>query len=306
MNTTITGNNHFLVKEALDRIVMTFVKEYSDMGLQRLDGEEAEFDVMREAIESLPFLASKKLVVLRSPSANKEFTDKAETLLSNLSDATDVVIYEPKLDKRSAYYKYLKKHTEFKEFNELDEFALAKWLTQQATVQGSTLYSEDARYLVERVGTSQLLLNNELAKLVAYDKKITRETIDLLTEPTPQSTIFELLDAAFAGNAKMALKIYQEQRASKVEPQQIIAMLAWQLHILAIVKTAGVRSDVNIASEAKISPYVVGKSRKIANNLTLPKLKQLINQLLQLDINLKTKTIDADDALQAYLLSISA
>lgn len=295
-----------MIKAELDKLVGQFVKTYTDMGLQRFDGEESEFDQIREAIESLPFLASKKLVVLRNPGANKEFIEKVEALLGALSDITDVIIYEPKLDKRSVYYKYLKKTTEYKEFNELDEYGLAKWLIEQAKFQGGSLESSDAKYLVERLGVNQLMLSNELDKLVAYDLKITRESIDLLTEPTPQSTIFQLLDAAFAGNAKRALSIYQEQRASKVEPQQIIAMLAWQLHVLALIKTAGGRSDAEIASEAKISPYVVGKSRQIANNLSLPKLKQLVSQLLDLDIKLKTTAIDADDALQAYLLSLSS
>src|SRR3546814_19438404 len=61
---------------------------------------------------------------------------------------------------------------------------------------------------------------------------------DLLT---PQSTIFELLDAALSGNTRRALELYEEQRSMKVEPQQIIAMLAWQLHVLAVVKAAGER-----------------------------------------------------------------
>ncbi len=57
---------------------------------------------------SLPFLASKKLVVLRAPSANKQFVEQVETILASVSDTTDVIIIEPKLDKRSAYYKFLK------------------------------------------------------------------------------------------------------------------------------------------------------------------------------------------------------
>lgn len=305
MITTLTGNNPFLLNAELKRLASCFVAEYTDMGLQRIDGEEIEYDKIREAIESLPFLASKKLVVLRAPSANKEFVEKAEKLLSNLSETTDVIIHEPKLDKRSVYYKFLKKNTDYKEFNELDEYGLSKWLVVQATEQGSTLYVQDAKYLVERVGANQQLLANELAKLAAYDAKITKQTIDLLTEPTPQSTIFQLVDAAFAGNAKHMLKLYKEQRASKVEPQQIIAMLAWQLHILAVIKTAGDRADAQIASDAKINPFVVRKSRQITRSLSLEKLKELVNKLAQLDLQLKTTAVDADDGVQAFLLNIA-
>ena len=107
--------------------------------------------------------------------------------------------------------------------------------------------SNDARYLVERVGTNQQLLANEIEKLALYDKDISKESIDLLTEETPQSTIFELLEAAFAGNHRKVQTLYAEQRAMKVEPPQIIALLAWQLHILAIIKTAGDRTPETIA-----------------------------------------------------------
>lgn len=286
-------------------MVKDFVAEHTDFGLQRLDGEESEYDQIREALESLPFLASKKLVVLRTPGANKEFTEKCEQLLSNVSDSTDVIIHEPKLDKRSSYYKYLKKSTEYNEFGEPDEQTLIKWLTEQARTANGSINSTDARYLIDRMGLNQQLLSNELAKLLTYNPKVTRETIDLLTEPTPQSTVFQLLDAAFAGNSKKALGIYQEQRAAKAEPIAIIGMLAWQLHILAIVVTAGQRSDNEIAQEAKINPYVLRKSRQIAKDLSLPKIKLLINQLLDLDIKLKTTATDPDDALQDYLLNIS-
>jgi DNA polymerase-3 subunit delta len=304
MITTLTGSNTFTLKSEMDRLVKVFVDEHTDMGLERIDGEEVEYDRIRESLESLPFLASKKLVVLRAPSANKEFVDHADKLLPEVPESTDVIIVEPKLDKRSAYYKFLKKTTEFKEYNELDEYGIAKWLVEQAKLHGASLQSNDAKYLVERVGANQQMLANEVIKLAAYDDKITRASIDLLTEPNPQSTVFQLLDAAFSGNSKQTMKLYQEQRASKVEPQQIIAMLAWQLHVLSVIKTAGERSDDEIARDARINPFVLRKSRVIASNLQPKKLEKLIADLTDLDLKLKSVSIDADDAVQAYLLSI--
>ena len=59
-----------------------------------------------------------------------------------------------------------------------------------------------------------------------------------------------------------------------------------------------------IASEAKISPYVVGKSRGITRDLSVQKLKDLVHNLARLDLQLKTTAIDADDGVQAFLLSI--
>lgn len=292
-----------MLREALRSRVETFVAEYGDLALERLDGEEASFDRMREALESLPFLTSKKLVVLSSPSANKDLLEKAPELLEGIPETTDVIIVEPKLDKRLSYYKFLKKKAEYQEFGELDESGLTRWLVEEAKRRGGTLAQSDARHLVERVGNDQLLLSNELNKLLAYDPQITRGTIDLLTDLAPQSTIFELLDAALAGKTKRALELYAEQRAMKVEPQQIIAMLAWQLHVLALVKAAGQRDPATIAREAKLNPFVIRKSLAAAQRLTLAELKNLIRRTLQLDLRLKSQPIDADEALMNLLLT---
>jgi DNA polymerase-3 subunit delta len=305
MITTLTGENAYALGAELRKLTAAFLAEHDEFGLERLDGEEAEFNRISEALTSLPFLADKKLIVLRRPSANKEFIDKTEELLRGVPETTDAVIVEPKLDKRLAYYKFLKKETDFREFKELDQGGLARWLVQEAAEKGGKISPGDANYLVQRVGANQQLLANELEKLLLHDGQISRQSIDLLTDATPQSTIFELLEAAFAGNAKRTMQLYQEQRALKVELPQIIAMLAWQLHVLALIKAARERSADEIAGEAKLSPYVVKKSQGIARKLTVAELKALVSDLLDIDVRSKKVGLDADEALQNYLLKLT-
>jgi DNA polymerase III subunit delta len=304
MITTLTGGNSFRMQSKLDKLSQAFIKEQGDLAVERIDGQEAEFEKIREALTSLPFLADKKLVILREGGANKKFAEEVEQIIGEVPETTDVILVEPKLDKRLAYYKYLKKSTDFQEFNELDQNDLARWLADAAQAKGGSLNSNDARYLVERVGQNQQLLSNELEKLLLYDLKVTRQTIDLLTEPTPQSTIFQLLEAAFAGNQKRVLNLYAEQRAQKVEPQQIIAMLAWQLHVLALIKTAGGRNADQIAQEAKLNPFVVRKSQGIARDLSSGEVRKMVADLLKIDRASKRTSIDTDEALQNYLISL--
>jgi DNA polymerase-3 subunit delta len=306
MIVTLTGENTFGRQRELQQIVQTFVAEHGDLALERLDGEEADFARLHEALTGLPLLARQKLVVLRAASTNKQFNEKFEQLVTEIPETTDVILIEPKLDKRTAYYKLVKTKTDFRDFPELDQHGLVRWLVDAAKARDASLSPAAARYLVERVGTSQQLLASELDKLALYNAEISRRSIDLLTEPTPQSTIFQLLEAAFGGNSGDVLKLYAEQRALKVEPPQIIAMLAWQLHMLAIVKTAGDRSGDTIAQEAKLNPFVVRKSQAIARQLSFARLKTLIADLLDIDRKTKRTAIDADEALQYFLLSLAA
>jgi DNA polymerase-3 subunit delta len=303
---TLTGENSFRVGAELQGLTRRFLDEYGDVALERLDGETASFDRLQEALSSLPFLASKKMVVLRAPSANKQFTEKAEEMLRAVPETTDVIIVEPKLDKRLSYFKFLKKATDFRECNELDENGLARWLTETAKDKGGSISLADARFLVERIGQEQQLVGSELEKLLLYNPTVTHADIELLTEAAPQSSIFELLEAAFAQDAKRTLALYSDQRAQKVDPAQIIAMLSWQLRILALIKLAGERSIDAIAKEAKLNPFVVRKSQGIAHHLSLVRLKRLITDLLAIDTRSKRENIDLDEALQHYLLTLAA
>jgi DNA polymerase-3 subunit delta len=305
MIVSLVGENSFGLQRELRARLAAFVAEHGDLALERVDGEEASIERITEVLTSLPFFAAKKLVVLRGASKNKQWLEQAEQLLGDIPESTDVIITESKLDKRLSYYKYLKSKTDFKAYDELDLGGLTNWLMASAKEQGGTLSGNDARYLVERIGLNQQLLANELEKLLIYDPKITRSTIAVLTDATPQSTIFELLESAFAGNTKKALQIYAEQRALKVEAPQIIAMLAWQLHILAVIKTSGERSADDIARDAKLSPFVVKKSQGIARRISLADLKQQIKTLLTIDLRSKRTNLDTDEALQHFLLTLA-
>jgi DNA polymerase-3 subunit delta len=304
MIVTLSGENAFCLKQELGGLVKQFVEKYGDLSLEHLDGEDADFAGIQAGFTSLPFFSDKKMVVLREASKNKEFTEAIEQLLKDVPESTDIIFIEPKLDKRLSFYKLLKNHTDFREFKELDQNILAHWLIDTAKNQDGYISNSDAIYLVDRVGANQLMLSNELAKLLLYDSKITRQSINLLTDQTPQSTIFQLLDAAFNSNRKRVLELYNEQRELKVEPPNIIAMLTWQLNILAILKTAGDKSIEQIAKEAKLNPYVLNKNQSFARKLSLQNVKKMINDLLIIDVTSKSKSIDLDEALKHYLLTL--
>lgn len=304
MVTTLTGENSFGLSTALRKLVSDFVVEHGDMALEQLDGDSADLARVTEALQSAPFLASKKLVVLRNPSNNKQLTEAAEKVLSGVAETTDVIIVEQKLDKRLSFYKYLKKATDFRDFPALDERALARWLVSATKEQGGTLSPSDAAYLVDRVGNDQQQLASELEKLLLYKPAISKQTINLLTDQAVQGTIFQLLDAAFAGNKKQAIQLYEEQRAQKIDPLAIIAMLTWQLHILALLVHGGDRSAEAIAREAKVSPYTVKKSHAVARKLTRADIKRYVAELLAIDTRARREAIDMDAALQLYLLQL--
>lgn len=302
---SLTGLNSFALQKRLHEFTQSFTADHGDLSVERLDGEEASYEQMIAAIESIPFLATKKLVIINDLGSNKQATEQIEKLLDATSDTVDLIVVESKPDKRSVYYKTLKKRTNLEEFNEPDEHSLSKWLVDEAKARGAALSIGDAGYLVNRVGLNQQMLENELMKLAAYSPKISRQTIDLLTEPSPEGTVFNLLDAAFSGNKQRTLALYESQRAQKVEPQAILAMIVWQLYPVTLIKAAGERSIDEIARQTKLNPFVLRKSKSIADQMSREELADLLDLLTDLDKRFKSETIDADEALRYILLSLA-
>jgi DNA polymerase-3 subunit delta len=304
MIVALAGNNALMLRKRLDELTGQFVAEHGEFALEKIDAEAASAQDILDAISNLPFLASRKMVVVRSLGVNKEASGQIEQIISSAGDTTDLILYEPATDKRTVYYKTLKSQTQLEEFNELDTSGLARWLVEEAKNQGAELTLGDANYLVERVGQNQLLLSNELAKLITYDRKITRESIDLLTEKTPQSRVFDLLDAAFGQNKKRALELYEEQRAQKVEPQAILALIAWQLQVVALAKYAKGKSPGDIAKDTGLNPYPITKAQRLASKLSDEKLRDMVAEALKIDIASKKSPIDVDEALKTYIATI--
>lgn len=304
MITTLTGSNDYLLKAALLEQKKAFIDAYSDIGFEQYDGEDIKPDQVPSIMQSVPFLAEKRMVVLRKPSTNKAVTEQIEKLLDEVPETTDLIIVEPAIDKRTSYYKALQKKTQFLVFDEVREHELATWAVDYAKQQGGSLGKSEAQFLIARVGPNQLTLAQEITKLIFYRNPITKESITEMTDPLPQSNVFDLLDAALAGNNQRVITLYKEQRQQKVEPLAIMAMLAWQLHILALLKTADGRSPQAIASEGRVSPYTLRKSQSVAARIPLATLKQWVADAFALDVRLKSEPIDADDALLYYLLSL--
>lgn len=297
---TFSGDNDFLIAEELSKLKDKLFKTASDLNVTVINSDEADLDDLKLELSGYSLFASERLFILNEPSKIKGFADQIEELSTVIPEETSVIINEPSLDKRKSYYKYLLKNTDFKQLDKLAKPSLEKWLIKYVSDQLGNISNSDAAYLIDRIGDDQLRLSQEVNKLILYSKDITRHSIDLLTEQSDQSTIFELLDAAFSLSPAKALIVYNGQRLRRVEPEQILAMLSWQLNTLALYM-----SSKNTSASSGLSPYTESKARQIATKLPYLRLKQLIKELTNLDFRYKTMTLDLDEGLKNFIVDLS-
>lgn len=301
MTIVIAGENAFARRRELAARVHAFAQQHGELAIERLDGEDVDFAEVKRTLSETSLFAPERLIVLTNPGAHKQFQENAKELLADIPETTQVIVVETKPDKRTSYYKFLKKQ-ELVDASPLDSRQLPTWMMEYAREQGSAIARSDAQYLVDRVGEDQQRLASEIEKLSAAGEKITHTSIDSLTDKSPQGKIFDLLDAAFAGNLSRAMDLYDEQRAQKVEPQEIMAMIGWQLRQIALAKFAKGHS----LSEAKISGYGAQKAETAARHMTQQGLKDAVQRLTELDAQSKRSSLDVDESVRTYLLTLTS
>lgn len=104
----LTGQNAFARQRELQARVAAFVQAHGDMAVEQHEASDLEFAQLVEALQGMSLFAPERLVVLHEPSQQKQFLTDYEQVLAGVAEGTDVILVESQLDKRTAYYKWLK------------------------------------------------------------------------------------------------------------------------------------------------------------------------------------------------------
>jgi DNA polymerase-3 subunit delta len=303
MITTLTGKNNFELLRTKKKIVADFVLEHSDMALEQFDCSAVEPQVVYDALTNLPFLVSKKLVVLDEPSANKALAEKLPDWIAH-ADSIDVLIVEPAVDKRTVFYKFLQTKTKIKEFTPLRPYEVEAWIKNYAKEKSIVLSQPAIKLLIDRVGIDQQQLAKEIDKLALYKPKIEAEDVDVLIEDLPQNTVFEMLDSLVAGNTLKTMDLYEQLLKKRVDANEIIGMLGWQLHTLSLIRAAGGRES-EIANRTKLHPFVIQKNFGLASRLSMSQLKECVDKVFRAELSIKRDGLNAENVVSVLLLTLS-
>lgn len=299
-----------------------FEKKYEgDLNIAFLEGKGLEAKNLESDIQSAPFLADKRMVVVKdflakgSKDEQKKVTDILE---KELPDFCILIFIETiKLpDKRGSLYKKLNKVGNLEEFKTMMGPELNRWINERSNEIGLKLDSSISNYLGEVAGSDLWNLNNELQKLKTYGKTqpITKEAIDQLVHPNLTTSIFKFTDYIAQRNSKGSLRTLNILIESGEDIMKIIFMIVRHFRILIQVKDLMDRGNPKneIISKVKEHPYTISTTMQQSPNFSAETLRNIYETLLGIDVGIKTGKIRmlADDkkeillALQKFVLKV--
>ena len=162
------------------------------------------------------------------------------------------------------------------------------------------------KYLIETSGTSMQVLINEIRKLIEYvgkKGKIAKEDVDKLAIKQLESVIFDLTDNLGKKEVKKSLNILEELLYNKEPVQKILITLYNHFKKLYLVKLSE-KYNKGMAECLKLKPnqiFLVTKYKKQAEYFETKELRQILEELINLDSNYKIGLIDVNVGLEAIL-----
>ena len=291
------GEDQFQLRKKLQLWKSEFKKKYDgDLNLIELEAKETTANGIIEALETVPFLAEKKLVIINNFLAKGKEHDQEkilEYLANPLPDHAILLFFEEASpDKRRSFYKKLQKLGKLHNFSFMKPDEMARFLHE--TSKGA-LSLNSAKYLINQTGAELWRSEKELEKLLVYadDQKITDEMIDEMVMPTLSSTIFKLTDQIAEKNSKGAMKTLNILIESGEDPYRILFMIVRQFRIILQVKDLlQQKYDMtHIIKTLKLHPYVASTTIKQSRNFEMEELKRIYKALLHIDVGIKTGEI---------------
>ena len=291
------GPNEFIIERVLGRVRNEYIPENArDFNMEICyGGESSPTDVVNRA-QTIPFLASNRLIVLRRTDSYKaEQLNKFIPYLEKPVDSTCIIFLSEKTDFKKKFYKTIRSAGYAVNFSELRINQVIPWIQTTAREIGLNIDRSGCAFIQEVTGSRLRDIYSELEKLkLSYgDRKIGETEVKDLAINSRMYSIFELMDALSEKKIAQALAVlsrFLEEEDKKSAPLQIIGMLNRQIGLLWQVKILAAKgeSSGSIALKLGIAPFSVKNFLRQCKRWTSEELERGIKLLYETDRFLKS------------------
>jgi len=312
----IYGNDEFAISRRLQKVQQRVDKE--GMNTSRLEARLVGMDELNLAVNAMPFLADRRLVLLEKPTARypkvkgrKDFL----TFLESVPPSTVFVLYEVIDEKKAAKHWLVKWADSAKEIARAERFMLPKaWKTgewtariqQETRQQGGEIENRAAARLAEMTGQNTRQAAQEITKLLTYvnfARPITLADVELVSVSTAQGDIFALVDA-LGGNRGKEAQAMLHQLLDEQDAFSIFGMVVRQFRLLLLAREV-IEKNGNVQAELKVHSFVAQKLATQARQFNLPTLEAIYRQLLVIDEQAKTGQATLDLSLDMFVMQLA-
>ncbi len=296
------GGEEYLKRSALEALKVKIIKPpFGEMNYSVL--EDPDDKQIIQLSETLPFMAEKRLIVIKESRFVQEGAGKSKSpkqqdslfkYLGGMPDTSVIVFYcKGKSTGNKKIVKQIKNSGGQVLFDTLSETALTKWIARELKKYGKKTDVPTAQHLMFTCGRDMTVLSNEIAKaaLVNADSDIlTVKDIDAICAKTREYKVFDLSEQVASGDSAKAVKLMNSLISDGESRLLLLALLQRQYRQMLFVKILNESKTPN-AKAARllgVPAFVVGKLSRAAGNYTADELKKAYEMLIFAEYGVKS------------------
>lgn len=294
-----------------------------DLNTSEFEGESASVPEVINAVSSYPFLADRRLAIVKgmigwitrkgAGETGKKAVEQLAEALPGLPDWARLVFVERQtLSESNKLVKLIRElPTGFeKAFNAPSDST--GWILKRAKeAYQAEIEPRAAAALSSVIGNDLRRADNELIKLVSYvdgERPINEQDVMLLTPYVADEDVFKMVDALAEGRADEAMRRMHKLLAQKGEdPFKTYGMIVRQFRLLLTAKEFLAMGGYpnQMAETLRMNPFVAKKMAQQTRAFSLEQLERIYRALLDYDIRMKTGRIEPALALDMLVASLS-
>ncbi len=304
------GEESFFIDYISDRIEELALQEHErDFNQSILYGPDTNAGLVEDTCVRYPMMAERQLVIVRElQNWRIDQVEKLEPYLQKPTKSTVLVLCykHKKVDGRKSIIKSVQKGGGIVFLSDkVKEDKLPDLLANLARKQKRKLGQSEARLLAAHLGSDLAKAVKEVEKLCLVTEEggtISADIIQRFVGISKEHNIYELQNAIGMRNTERAMRIANYfASAPKDHPLPLtLGFLNSFLTKLAIVHTMPGKSQQELASAMKVSPYFVKDYQSQAGNYSLGKVVEAQHHLR--DCDLRSKGLGGDGSDHGELL----
>lgn len=310
------GEEQYLIDMAIKKIKKKFGELL--LGINYIVLDESNINDLIPNIEMPAFGYDKKLIIVKNSGLFKKDgrkkipTEIQERIGNYISDNLNIInegviliFVESEVDKNSVY-DLIERTGIVCQIDLLKPNQIVQKLKKICALYKVNASDMTLNYLIETSGTSLQDLINEIRKLIEYvgeNGTITEKEVDLLASKQIESIIFDLTDSLGLKQTDKALEVLNNLIYQKEPIQKILVTLYNHFKKLYFCKEA-VRLNKDVVNSLNLKPtqtFLVTKYKKQSSYFKENDLKNIMEELVNLDYNYKIGNIDLDVGLRSIL-----
>lgn len=314
MNYILYGEEHYLMDDALKRIIAEHIPNDAYLNTQIYNAQQVELGVILDDAATIPFFSDKKIIIVEhanflsaSDDTNIDTTQLAAYLAS--PSESSILIFKgdfAKLDARKKIVKVMQKTCKVLSFPKLDDAGKANYVRQELKERNISIQKDAMEELQQRLPLDISGIKNEITKLELYDKDICLDDVMHLISRPLEEDVFILVNAVVKKDLKTAFHTWNDLCVLNKDAIYLIALLASQFRFLYQVKTLSMQgcTKEEITAELKAHPYRVKLTIDSCRSLELSYILDILNRLATLDQNLKSGRLDKKMGFEIFLIDL--